>query len=159
MVSIRPASADDALEMARIQSASLERNAATEYTDEQLEHLAPEPSANAIPDAEFEADDRHAVVAERNGGIVGWGSVHLEPAVVAATFVDPDHAGSGIGRAIVERLEDAARDAGLETLTTYASLNAVGFYEALGFEARRRTDASGPEAPALPAVEMTKRVR
>jgi putative acetyltransferase len=37
------------------------------------------------------------------------------------------------------------------------SLNAVGFYEGLGFERHREIDASGPDAPTIPAIELTKR--
>lgn len=145
--------------MARVQTAAMRDGGSEHYTDAQLAHLAPpDPDSEAIPDAEFDRDDRHAVVAERDGEVVGWGSVHLDRGVLAATFVAPDHAGRGIGRAVVDRLEAAAAEAGVETLTVPASLNAVGFYEALGFERRGEIDAGGPDAPAIPAVELAKRL-
>ena len=159
MVSLRDASPEDAGEMARIQSRALRAEGREHYTGEQLDRLAPpDPGAETIPDAEFTDDERHAVVAEKDGNVVGWGSVHLEEGVLAATFVDPDHAGSGIGRAIVEELETAARAAGLETLVVPASLNAVGFYETLGFDRQGEIDVGGPDDPGIPAVELTKRL-
>ncbi len=143
--------------MARIQSESLRRNAREEYTEEQLDRLAPpDPDADAIPDAEFSDDSRRPVVAEKDGAVVGWGSVHLDEDTLAATFVDPDHAGEGVGRAIVEELEDIARREGTAELVVPASLNAVGFYETLGFERRRRIDAGAPDTPEIPSIELTK---
>ncbi|WP_251343111.1 GNAT family N-acetyltransferase [Haloplanus halophilus] len=156
MVSLREAVAADADEMARIQSASLRRNAREHYTEAQLAHLAPAEPDTAVLDAEFAGESTRPIVAEADGTIVGWGSVHLDENVLAATFVDPDYAGRGIGRAIVDELEAIARREGVERLRVPASLNAVGFYEALGFERRREIDASGPDAPEIPAIELTK---
>jgi GNAT superfamily N-acetyltransferase len=155
MVTLRDATPADAAAMARIQSEALRTRGSEQYTDEQLSYLAPKPDATVIPDEEFEDDACRPVVAEREA-VVGWGSVHLDPGVLAATFVDPEHAGQGIGRQIVEHLETLAREAGVETLTVHASLNAVGFYETLGFERRGEIDAGGPEAVEIPAVEMEK---
>lgn len=48
------------------------------------------------------------IVAEKDGTVVGWGSIHLSENTLAATFVDPDHTGEGIGRTLVEQLENIA---------------------------------------------------
>lgn len=156
MVSLRAATREDAGAMARIQSESLRENARDHYTHEQLEHLAPDPVPAVIPDTEFDDGSRRQIVAETDNTIVGWGSVHLEEKVLAATFVDPDHAGQGIGRSIVERLETIARREGVERLVVPASLNAVGFYEAMGYERRDEIDAGASDTPEIPAVELTK---
>lgn len=156
MVSIRDATPDDAGAMARIRTESMRRRAADAYTDRQLRYLAPDPADAPIPDAEFDEETKRPVVAEVDGAIVGWGSVHLDAGVLAATFVDPSRAGDGIGTAIVERLSTVAREAGLETLTVHASRNAVGFYERCGFERDGEIDVGEEGTPELPAVEMTK---
>lgn len=159
MVSLRAASREDASAMARLQSESLRRNARDHYTDEQLVQLAPpDPDADAIPDAEFSDESRRPIVVERDGMIVGWGSVHLDANVLAATFVDPEYSGRGIGRAIVEELESIARREGIQRLVVPASLNAVGFYQALGFEKRGVRDAGGPETSEIPSVKLTKKL-
>jgi len=159
MVSLREASPEDAAAMARIQSESLRENADEHYTDEQLALLAPaEPDAEAIPEDEFTDGSCRPLIAESDGEIVGWGSVHLDENVLAATFVDPDYTGQGIGRTIVKKLETIARREGVEVLTVPASLNAVGFYETLGFEKRREIDASDPDTPKIPSIELTKQL-
>lgn len=157
MVSLRPASREDAAAMARLQSESLRQHGRDHYTDEQLAHLAPpDPDGDSIPEAEFADESCRPIVAETDETIVGWGSVHLEPNVLAATFVDPDYSGQGIGRTIVDELERIAREEDIERLTVPASLNAVGFYEALGFERQREIDAGNAETPAIPSVELAK---
>jgi putative acetyltransferase len=95
--------------MACIQSESLRQNAREEYTKEQLDCLAPpDPDADTIPDAEFVEGSCRPIVAEKDGTVVGWGSIHLSENTLAATFVDPDHTGEGIGRTLVEQLENIA---------------------------------------------------
>lgn len=96
--------------MADIQSASLRENDEKYYTDEQLAVLAPiEPDAETIPEAEFADDSCRPIIAKLNGKVTGWGSIHLTENMLAATFVDPDHMGQGIGRTIFEELETVAR--------------------------------------------------
>lgn len=159
MVILREATPEDAAVMARIQSESLRENANEHYTDEQLAHLAPaEPAAEAIPEDEFTDDSFRPIIAELDGETVGWGSVHLDENVLAATFVDPDYARRGIGRTIVEELETIALAEGVEVLIIPASLNAVGFYETLGFEKQREIDAGAPETPEIPGIELAKQL-
>lgn len=157
MISFREASPEDAVEMAQIQSESLRKNAHETYTEKQLDCLAPpDPDAEIIPDAEFDDDACRPIVAENGDSVVGWGSVHLNENTLAATFVAPEYAGKGIGRALVEKLEEMARKEGLEQLTVPASLNAVGFYETLGFERQRQIDAGTPDTPEIPSIELQK---
>ncbi|AFZ74015.1 GNAT family N-acetyltransferase [Natronobacterium gregoryi] len=159
MNSHREAPPEDAAEMARIQSESLRQNAREESTDEQLEQLAPsEPGPDAIPDTEFVDDDCRPVVAERDGATVGWGSP-LDEARLAATFVDPDYTGAGIGRTLVEELESIVRSEDRKQFTVPASLNAVGFYETLGFEKQRRIDVGTPDTPEIPSIERNELVK
>ena len=41
--------------------------------------------------------------------------------------------GAGLGRSLAEKLDNAAREAGVETLRVNAAFDAVGFYERLGW--------------------------
>lgn len=64
---------------------------------------------------------RTAVLAveEDSGVVVGWAGVIRHSSVMwelHPVVVMPDARGAGIGRALVERLEDAARDAGVCTI-------------------------------------------
>ena len=95
------------------------------------------------------------LVAEADGRIVGCGGwsrrrtlfggdahrrrdvTELDPkrdaAKIRAFFIDPAHVRHGIGRALLERCEAAARTAGFTRLELMAMLSGVDFYRAHGY--------------------------
>ena len=89
-------------------------------------------------------DDQLVAVAELDGKIVGEVEVLFseEPiggkvrrtAHIDVIEVHPDYRGKGIGRALMEFVEDVARERGAEMLTTQPDEDARGFYERLGFD-------------------------
>jgi putative acetyltransferase len=73
-------------------------------------------------------------------GVGGWSPDGLEAdlAWIRYLFVHPEAICRGIGRRLVERAERSASAAGRSRLRVWSSLNAVGFYRALGFLPERR---------------------
>lgn len=59
---------------------------------------------------------------------------------ITAVYVDPTVAGEGIGKHIYSKLEAYAYDQNVSSLGLWASLNAVPFSDAMGYE--RVTDHS-----------------
>ncbi len=91
-------------------------------------------------------------VAEQAGdllGVAGWAADSREPdrAWPRYVFVSPTHAGLGIGRNLMTTVERSVHAAGRSRLMLWASLNAVGFYEALGY--RRIRPACWPVADGI----------
>ena len=81
-------------------------------------------------------------VAEKIGdlaGVAGWVMDSREPdcAWLRYVFVDPAHAKLGIGRKLTATVERSAYAAGRSRLMLWASLNAVGFYDRLGYRQLR----------------------
>jgi len=87
---------------------------------------------------------------------VATGKVDLESGHIDAIFVIPDHMHSGIGRAMMNHLEQLAIDAGLSRLTLDSTLNAAPFYRFCGYvgEAVRRYNS--PRGISLDCIPMTK---
>jgi GNAT superfamily N-acetyltransferase len=81
-----------------------------------------------------------------------------EPARVRAMFVRPDWTRRGLGRAILEACEDAARRRGFQTMSLMATLPGVLLYEAFGFNAVGETDVVLADGVVLPCVRMTRPV-
>ncbi len=101
--------------------------------------------------AEFGSDDFHAA-----------GEALLDPARdsarVRAFFVRPDWARRGIGRAILDASEAAARAAGFREGILVATLAGVPLYAAGGWREAGRLEAPLPGGVLLPLVRMTKRL-
>lgn len=104
------------------------------------------------------------LVVARNGsgtpvGTAGW-CIHdatTATARIRKVFVAPSVAGTGLGRRLVEYVEDTARANGFRAFYVRANANAEGFYARLGY--RRTGEGRMPAANgvSLPVVFMEKR--
>lgn len=92
-------------------------------------------------------------------GVGGWSPDSLEPdlAWIRYLFVHPQATRRGIGRRLVAQAERSAYAADRARLRVWSSLNAVGFYRALGFLPERRARWPVQAAIELDYVLMAKR--
>ena len=92
-------------------------------------------------------------------GVGGWSPDSLEAdlAWIRYLFVHPEVARRGIGRRLVEHAERSAYAAERPRLRVWSSLNAVGFYRAVGFLPERRARWPVQRAIELDYVLMAKR--
>ncbi len=81
---------------------------------------------------------REIFLFERMGRLDG--TISLEDDRVYSFFVAPDRQGSGVGRALLKRVEKRARRRGIQTLRVASSITAVSFYEKMGFTVVGRKD-------------------
>lgn len=90
-------------------------------------------------------------------GSAGWGLIPVGPGLAATTgrirkvFVEPGLAGRGLGRRLVGAAELRARANGVLDFIVRANLNAVPFYERLGY----RSTGPGELAVGGVTVPMT----
>ncbi|CVK19756.1 N-acetyltransferase [Sporomusa sphaeroides] len=78
---------------------------------------------------------REFVLAEEDGKVVGVAALHLvwdELAEIRALAVHPSKIKTGIGRTIVEKLTEEAKELGVKTL--FALTYQPGFFRKLGFK-------------------------
>jgi GNAT superfamily N-acetyltransferase len=79
-----------------------------------------------------------------------------EPARVRAMFVRGSWARRGIGRAILEACERAARDEGFRSLVLMATLPGEPLYRAFGFRETERVDIRLPDGVTAEGVLMER---
>ncbi len=91
--------------------------------------------------------------------IDGWLDPATEPARIRAMFVEPAHARRGIGRMIVDRAEEQARQAGFRTCELMATLPGVPLYSACGYEPLERTEIELPDGVRLECLRMIRCVK
>lgn len=81
-----------------------------------------------------------------------------EPARIRAFFVHPEWARRGIGTAILERSEAAARAAGFHSAIMVATLAGEPLYARHGYRVLERYDAPLPGGITLPVVRMARKL-
>lgn len=125
-VPIRPAQATEA---EIISDLALRSKAHWGYDAEFLEACRDELTVGAS-----EVARRRAMVADRDGQILGFTTLEGEPptGVLGMMFVEPQAIGQGIGRLLFERTVAAGGDLGFTQLTIDADPNAEPFYRAMG---------------------------
>lgn len=72
--------------------------------------------------------------------------------------IDPAHTGRGVGRSLYNACASQARVREIERFECYASLNAEGFYAALGFERIEPVVIAITDEISLPAIRMIRSV-
>lgn len=103
----------------------------TRYAPEQIEAWA---SASTIDRAlDWVARDGFFVAVAESGEIAGIALLQAEESRVGLLYVHPSYARQGVGTRLCARLVRIATEAGLSELTLESSLNAVEFYERVGF--------------------------
>ncbi len=102
---------------------------------------------------------REFFVAEGDDQILGFAVLDLKESLINATYVSPKAVRRGIGRSLVEAMEGVARQSGLSQLHLSSTLNAVPFYEQLGFTQDKTGCNRLPTGVELPCVLMTKSLK
>jgi GNAT superfamily N-acetyltransferase len=173
---LRVASRADVTAIEEVMRRSLEVLGRTAYDDAQV---ASAVRYTGRADVQM-IDDATYLVAEADGRVVacgGWsrraklfrgsagqeedGQLRLldpatEAARIRAMFVDPEYARRGIGRAILERSESAARVEGFHRCVLLAMLSGQALYEACGYVAVAPSHFETPDGVALGATLMEK---
>ena len=96
-------------------------------------------------------------------GCGGWtrerpGSGEVGPALahIRQFATHPDWTGRGIGRAIYAKCEREARSDGVQRFECYSSLNAEGFYAALGFHPIQQIALPMEQGLEVPSILMER---
>ncbi len=81
---------------------------------------------------EYDAVSRHVVAIGSEGKAIGTGRL-LPDGHIGRMAVLADWRGQGVGRALLDRLLEAASQAGMDRLVLHAQTHACGFYRSVGF--------------------------
>ncbi|MCG2628884.1 GNAT family N-acetyltransferase [Bradyrhizobium sp. WYCCWR 13023] len=129
---IRPALADDAVDISAVILRALRETNATDYTDEIIARV----ELSFSPDAVLALMAKRTVfVATIGNRVVGTAS--LDGSVVRTVFVAPDVQARGIGKLLMAEIAHLARERHIQLLTVPSSVTAETFYARLGFKAVR----------------------
>lgn len=160
-LTIRPATIDDADDVTAVLAASYTLLWQGHYASSDLEVLLPLVT-RAQPRLLGSGCYFVALSDGRYAGCGGWSlTVPGAPAKIIPGCghirhfaVHPDHLRKGVGRALYDACLSQARDEGLTRLEAWSSLQAVPFYESLGFEIVEHFTVDFPGGVGLASVRM-----
>jgi putative acetyltransferase len=153
---------EDALPIIDAHRAAVRGTAAEYYSQEIIEEWAPpgaapervEGFARAIA-AGYEVV---VVAVGPSNEILGFGSIVPSNNELRAVYVRPEYGRNGIGRAIFSRLENIARELGVNELQMDSSIYAEAFYKANGFISEGTGKHPMPSGRQMACVRMRKRL-
>ena len=153
-IAIRRAGPDDAVSIAAIHEAAVEdERRRGHYSDRQIDAWA-HPRSLAELRAQLRA--RRFFIAETSVASAAYAQLDLENATLRSIYVRPEYRRRGLGRRLADTVLEAARAAGLQRLELDSSLNAVRFYEALGFARIGDVEHELRRGVAMPCVRMAR---
>lgn len=127
---------EDAIETAQVIAETLRVSNSQDYSSEYIEaNIASHPAEVLIA----RANEGHMYVVCDNSRIVGCGAIagywgSLTESILLTIFVLPDYQGKGIGRRIIETLEQDEYFLRAKRVEIPASITAVEFYKKMGYD-------------------------
>ncbi|MDD5331883.1 MAG: GNAT family N-acetyltransferase [Candidatus Nanoarchaeia archaeon] len=110
---------------------------------------------NALLNLEEEIKHTDFIVYEEKGAIVGVGAI--EGAHIKKIYVSPNYQGKGLGKVILESLEQRARENGFVECELNSTINALNFYKRFGYEEKGPFIIEKNEL-SVTFTRMTKRI-
>ncbi len=158
MMTLRPLSVDDLSTARYIHSASFAGAAQGHYAPDDIEAFVAFVRSPRYADLLL---GNHAVAAWIETEMVGtaaWseGEGMSATARILAVCVRPLFTGEGIGRKLLDHVEQEARAAGYPALEVAATLNAVSFFESLDYRLVRNGGWALPLGHEIPVAYMRK---
>lgn len=127
---IRPFTAEDAYSVLQIRQNNLKQTDSKDYPGHIIQKMIETLTCEKL--VEISKDpNRVILVAVANSKVVGSASLYKDN--VRLMFVDPNFHHKGIGKELLSKIENIAREKGIATLSLMSSLPAKGFYERFGF--------------------------
>jgi putative acetyltransferase len=153
-IAVRRAVPDDATTVATVHVAAVSgERGRGDYGDAQLAAWAIAQRAETLRER---IGPRLFLIAECQSEPIGYAQLDIAARVLRSVYVVPRWQRQGTGALLVRAVLAAARDASLDRIELDSSLNAVPFYEALGFEALGKVEHGLPGGALMTCVHMAQ---
>jgi putative acetyltransferase len=130
LLRIRPGTNNDIPKVVQVHHAAVRALAGGPYPPEILEEWI-NSATPAVFRQQGEITGMRKYVAEFDGEIVAFSALH--DSVVKALYVAPGHQRRKIAASLLRRMETDARNQGAKSLFVQSTLNALHFYQTMGF--------------------------
>ncbi|MDO8668814.1 MAG: GNAT family N-acetyltransferase [Candidatus Buchananbacteria bacterium] len=127
---IRKAEMDDAKAIAELHKKVVTEINSESYSPEAIEEWAKDISEENVL---YQLQNSDWIIAEADDKLVGFGQYSVADGEIYQINVDPNFLKKKIGKKLYDYMESKFRGAVREKISLNATLNAVGFYQKLGF--------------------------
>lgn len=160
-VEIRNLTVDDLSDVRYLQTTALKHQAGNALSDEEIENFVAHVYSRSYSDWLI---TQHVFTAWLNGELVATGGYSPSDDSGASVrlhsiFVSPMFPRMGLGRRMVLEVEDRERRSGYDTIAVRASLNAIEFFEKVGYRVASRGLGAFADTFELPVAFMRKSYR
>ena len=149
---IREAAARDAAGIHRMHLASIRQICSKDYTSTQINAWTSTPHPEGYVES-MECGERMFVAVD-NGKVIGYSSVCEDE--ICAVFVHPYHVGRGVGKSLLERVEQEAVDEGFSVVRLNSTLTARKFYQKYGWVVVKEVKHQLRNGCRIPCIGMEK---
>jgi predicted N-acetyltransferase YhbS len=158
MMTLRPLSVDDLSAARYIHATAFAGAARNHYSADDIDAFTAFIRSPRYADLLLGNHAVAACIGSEMVGIAAWsaGEPPSPTARILAVFVRPMFTGEGVGRQLIGHIEDEARAAGYQAIEVSATLNAVGFFEDLGYLLVREGAWALPLGHEMPVAFMRK---
>ena len=129
MIEIREFRDQDALEVSNLIRKTLSEENSKYYPNSVITFMVNEYTPKFLVKL---SKVREFFVAIEKSNIIG--TVSLFQDYIGTVFINPDYHGKGIGTKLMAKIENLAKERKIEELRLNSSINAVAFYEKLGYK-------------------------
>ena len=150
---IREAEQSDGDQLWKVHAAAIRELCADRYSPAEIEAWAGQLGSNSYARS---IEERELFVAVDSQAIVGFGQLNASTGEIDAVYVHPSAVRRGIGSELLLTLERTVRAGGLREVFLDSSLNAVGFYAAVGYRSESQRVHRLRSGVDIACVRMSK---
>lgn len=160
-IECRAARSKDAKDMIAVQFKAVQSISKEDYAKPVLSAWSPKPNSQRIQwmAAYIKNDNVRCYVAtNEKSKVLGIGVYLIDEQCVKSLYVDPKHAGTGIGSRLLNRIERFADRKSADKLNLKASINSISFYKNMGYRKIKEAKQILSNGSSMDAVFMEKAI-
>lgn len=160
-IECRAAKSKDAKDMVTVHFKAVQSISKETYSKQTLAAWSPKPNTQRIQWlAAFVDNDnvRCYVATNKKSKVLGIAIYLIAEQCIKSLYVDPKHAGMGIGTRLFKRVEKFANRKAADKVHLKSSVNAIPFYKHLGFKSVKEEKQILSNGSSMEAMFMEKAI-
>lgn len=153
IMEIRNFKIEDIEELIDLSAKSVSHCCTRDYSPEQIRHWSEILVPAIFKRIKQTPDNFLGIVSTNQSEVTGCCFIDLISRNVKCLYVKPGFTGQKIGKRLMTKIEEEIKEKNIKEIELDASINAVKFYESLGYS---KVESDGCAVPEVPSIKMKK---